>query len=75
MIETVKRLNRELAKLEHFKKNLLQQLQDEEQVMQKKNLWLSALGLITADHACSSPSGVYPATTAGTKCPLPVGFS
>lgn len=32
LIETVKRLNRELARLEHFKKNLLQQLQDEEQV-------------------------------------------
>eukprot|EP00878_Enallax_costatus_P040064 GHUV01046041.1.p1 GENE.GHUV01046041.1~~GHUV01046041.1.p1 ORF type:complete len:173 (+),score=40.48 GHUV01046041.1:405-923(+) len=32
LIETVKRLNRELAKLEHFKKSLLQQLQDDEQV-------------------------------------------
>lgn len=32
LIETVKRLNREVAKLEHFKRNLLQQLQDEEEV-------------------------------------------
>lgn len=29
LIETVKRLNREVAKLEHFKRNLLQQLQDD----------------------------------------------
>lgn len=32
LIETVKRLNREVAKLEHFKKNLLQQLQDDDEV-------------------------------------------
>jgi cell division protein FtsB len=32
LIETVKRLNREVAKLEHFKRNLLQQLQDDEEV-------------------------------------------
>lgn len=31
LIETVKRLNREVAKLEHFKKNLLQQLQDDDE--------------------------------------------
>lgn len=29
LIETVKRLNREVAKLEHFKRNLLQQLQED----------------------------------------------
>jgi hypothetical protein len=29
LIETVKRLNREVARLEHFKRNLLQQLQDD----------------------------------------------
>jgi hypothetical protein len=29
LIETVKRLNREVAKLEHFKRNLLQQLQND----------------------------------------------
>jgi hypothetical protein len=29
LIETVKRLNRDVAKLEHFKRNLLQQLQDD----------------------------------------------
>jgi cell shape-determining protein MreC len=34
LIETVKRLNREVAKLEHFKKNLLQQLQDDDEVSQ-----------------------------------------
>lgn len=32
LIETVKRLNREVAKLEHFKRNLLQQLQDDNEV-------------------------------------------
>jgi hypothetical protein len=32
LIETVKRLNREVAKLEHFKRNLLQQLQDDDEV-------------------------------------------
>ena len=32
LIETVKRLNREVAKLEHFKRNLLQQLQDDTEV-------------------------------------------
>jgi hypothetical protein len=30
LIETVKRLNREVAKLESFKRNLLEHLQDEE---------------------------------------------
>lgn len=30
LIETVKRLNREVAKLEQFKRSLLQQLQDDE---------------------------------------------
>ena len=30
LIETVKRLNREVAKLEHFKRSLLQQLQEDE---------------------------------------------
>lgn len=29
LIETVKRLNREVARLEHFKRNLLQQLQED----------------------------------------------
>lgn len=32
LIETVKRLNREVAKLEHFKRNLLQQLQEDTEV-------------------------------------------
>jgi hypothetical protein len=31
LIETVKRLNREVAKLEQFKRSLLQQLQDDEE--------------------------------------------
>jgi hypothetical protein len=31
LIETVKRLNREVAKLEHFKRSLLQQLQEDDQ--------------------------------------------
>ncbi|KAF8072479.1 hypothetical protein HT031_000138 [Scenedesmus sp. PABB004] len=31
LIETVRRLNREVARLEHFKRNLLQTLQDEEE--------------------------------------------
>lgn len=33
LIETVKRLNREVAKLEHFKRNLLQQLQEDCEVI------------------------------------------
>ncbi len=32
LIDTVKKLNREVAKLEAFKKNLLQHLQDDDEV-------------------------------------------
>lgn len=46
LIETVKRLNREVAKLEHFKRNLLQQLQDDAEVTVGLNMF----------HLCKSPS-------------------
>lgn len=35
LIDTVKKLNREVAKLEAFKKNLLQHLQDDDEVRHK----------------------------------------
>jgi hypothetical protein len=41
LIETVKRLNREVAKLEHFKRNLLQQLQNDCEVGKQRVLHCS----------------------------------
>ena len=41
LIDTVKKLNREVAKLEAFKKNLLQHLQDDDEVRGKGTKWYS----------------------------------
>lgn len=45
LIETVKRLNREVAKLEHFKRNLLQQLQNDCEVRAR----------VRGGHTCQLP--------------------
>jgi hypothetical protein len=52
LIETVKRLNREVARLEHFKRNLLQQLQDDSEV----RVWVLCVGSSRGSHGCSIPA-------------------
>ncbi len=42
LIDTVKRLNREVAKLEAFKRSLLQHLQDEDEGVSAAHLSMSA---------------------------------
>jgi len=66
LIETVKRLNREVAKLEHFKRNLLQQLQEDTEVCMST----PALDRKAAELPVSQNTGGYLNAVKGPTAPF-----
>ncbi len=54
LIDTVKKLNREIAKLESFKKSLIQHLQDEDDEVRTRALSLLAVASVLVCLRCST---------------------